>query len=207
MSSPPAATMVAPRACAVLVRWALRYSAGRLTGVYSYPMAIADLAGERLTSAERAAILKEAKAALAAAVYREGDVWNDHGEPEAWRRFVARIDALDGEGSDEPIQTHGGRSLALTASGAVRCLTGYGAGAGDDEIEAVAAAIAQVAQEFSDSDRVLIMRDLNDHASAARADAGAPDVNPVWAELYGTLAQMPLDEDYARRNRLPESIG
>lgn len=199
---------VNPRAAALLVRWALRYAAGRYTGVYTYPMAVAEMLGARLTPAERAAIIAESEAGLAIAEGRIGEPLSVSDEPDDWRRFIERMNVLEGEGTDDPLATHGGRALALTANGAVRRVSGYDIGPGEEaEVIAVAEAVAQVAHEFSDSDRVLLMRDLKERASEIGRDSGGPGFHPAWSELYRTISQMPLDEDCARWNSLPESIG
>jgi hypothetical protein len=209
-----------PRAAALLVLWAIRYSAPRLlTGASSWPQVAASVLAPYLTQDERAAICITAITARSLAQAAADDP--EQGPPglglqealdrvASWQALVDRLQELGGDGKDGPVlEWWGHRTLALTALSAVRRLSdGVALGnLSQDEREAVASvadACAACAGEYSPSDRVLIMRDLAYAAeAAARMDEPFPQ---EWAGLYARLAAMPLDEEYRAMNRLPAVI-
>lgn len=203
------ARTVDPRAAALLARWAIRYAAGRATGAFQEALTLSYRVAPHATAAERDALIAEAERAaeIAYRLESERSTWANTGEGRSWTALIDRLRAIDGDGDDELVDVGLGRALALCANSAVRRLTGFDLSSGDgtrEDDEAVAAACAATAPQFSPSDRVLMMRDLYERHSAMLADGGLPR---PWCELYATLAGMELDQSYLRHSRVPVSLG
>lgn len=210
----PRATEVSPRPAALLVPAALRYAAGRATGVSDYPVSLAYALAARLTPHERRRIIEAAiGAAMASAANRNNPSMFVSGESERLTELVDTLESLDGPGSDEPLQAGSGRTLALVANSALRFTSSpWSAEVGDEPAEhpALCLAVLQLAPEFRASDRVLVLRDLAEAAEdwrrSTRDGEPARTIPDPFVELYAELLKLPLDDDYARMNRLPASI-
>lgn len=210
----PRLEAVSPRPAAFLVPWALRYGAGRATGASDYPISLAHALGERLTPGERERIIEAAVGAQVAAAANRGDpAFHVPGELERLERLVEFLERLPGAGTDEPLRSGGGRTIALVANGALRITSEpwhHGA-PGSEEYPALCLAVGQLAPEFRASDRVMLLRDLAGAArsweSAGPAEGRPSRIPPCFCGLYDQIMQLPLDEDYARHNRLPGAIG
>lgn len=206
--NPTRATSIDPRAGALVAAWAVRYSAGRATGAWANALAMVSLVEASLTPAERARVVAEAERAHAIALTNASGLFHNAGEAEDWRDLIERLSARSDEGASDPVPSHGGRTIALAAISAMRIASGSGFAATPEPgaAGAVAEAIASMADEFSPSDRVLLLRDLKERAEEiVRIPEDGP-LDPAWSELYLTVSAMALDEDYARVNRLPQTI-
>jgi hypothetical protein len=211
-SAPARISTIDAHCGAVIARWAIRYSAGRATGVYEEAIALCHMLAAHLTADERDLIVEEARSALGIvqAIHAKGDrLLVNSDEPRRWQELIDELTGLDGDGDDEPVDVGVGRTLALCAVNAMRHVSGYAMSADQFDAEIVtevARAIAAAAAQFSPSDRVLLMRDLRERdVEMFRADR-SNGIAPAWGGLYLTVAAMELDEDYARLNHLPPSL-
>jgi len=218
--TPAAYVPIDPRAAASLVLWGIRYASPRLlTGAATYPQRAASVLAPYLANDERQAISDAANEGLSLA---QRAIDPDLGPPglscqeaidraESWQSLIAKLDASNGDVHEGPVlEWWGDRTLALTSLSAVRFLSDRAlfdklSSKEKGAVASVSAACGACADEYSPSDRVLIMRDL---ASAAEASARVgEDFQREWCDLYAHLASMPLDEEYRLLNHLPDSIG
>lgn len=203
---------VDPRSGAVIARWAIRYSAGRSTGVHDDAIALTHMLAGHLRAQERDVIVDEARNALAAA-QRNRDSgsrrWVNGDEPGRWQELIDVLTELDGGGDDKPVDVGLGRTLALCAVSAMRRVSGYSWSADEPDpatVQQVAEAIAAAAPQFRPSDRVLLMRDLREYELGLQRADPAAGCSPAWQKLYLTVGDMELDDDYARLNHLPTRL-
>lgn len=192
-------TLVSPRAAMTLWPAAVRYSVGRLTGVYIYPLIVAAELRPSLTPQERAIVVDTATGALerTARSTRASDVADERRD---WARLIDDVATDSGPGRDAPVELHG-RALAISAIGALRHVLETTPAPAAFDAAAIAQSCAAVAGQFSTSDRALVLRELAEYAERADVPVAAH-----WVEMYARIAAMPLDESSARWHRLPDSI-
>lgn len=178
---------------------AVRYSAGRLTGVYIYPLIVASELRPSLTPEERAIVIDTATDALERTT-RSTRAFDVADERRDWARLIDQVATDSGPGSDVPVELHG-RALAISAIGALRHVLEATPTLAPSDAAAIARSCAAVAGQFSTSDRVLVLRELAEHAERTDVPVAAH-----WVEMYARIAATPLDESSARWHHLPDGI-
>jgi hypothetical protein len=206
---------VSPRALATLLRFAVRYAAGRFTGAYSYPAALASSVASSLTAGEREALIAEVERALAITVEQNdanSAALRNDGQEASWRSLLEALRNQSGEGSEAAVDSaaFSARRLDLTAGWAIRRALGQDGARdlSDEEKQQVVHAVRAVATYLTPGDRALMLRDLRDqfHGPFARDDAADEDAPEPWRSLYTELRGMEVDEHTADFYRLPATI-